>query len=390
MSTHTTSTIATLYRRDLNNLGSVVFVGDPTHAQSSSYSDSKPDRVRSRKPAGWLVPKSYSRTVIADSSAFGSSIQRVSSTTRTHFYGNFRPLIGSDSQSQAYPNGVFTPSLGDRALIKAMLSIKDDSINLGVTLAEAGKTANLIGDTATRLARAFNNLKRGRWGRAAEDLGVNPFPKRVSRRDLASQWLEYRYGWMPLLNDVDNAARALAERARRYPPVITGKGFVRELREQLSLMNEGTGYPNWRSRKYFELAFARLDFEPANAKLIRNKSLGLTNPALFAWELLPLSFVVDWFYPVGDFVSCFDYDLGLSFKSGSLSKKAECISTRSAAAQHIKPGDSFFLSENRVRMMSMQRSTYASAPFPPFPTPRNALNFKRMADGLALLYKAFK
>jgi hypothetical protein len=39
---------------------------------------------------------------------------------------------------------------------------------------------------------------------------------------------------------------------------------------------------------------------------------GITNPLLLAWELIPYSFVVDWLFPVGRFLSSLDALNGIS------------------------------------------------------------------------------
>lgn len=59
---------------------------------------------------------------------------------------------------------------------------------------------------------------------------------------------------------------------------------------------------------------AQLDTLNPNVLLASN--LGLTNPAMVAWDLVPFSFVVDWFLPVGKFLNSFDSHYGFSLKHG--------------------------------------------------------------------------
>lgn len=44
---------------------------------------------------------------------------------------------------------------------------------------------------------------------------------------------------------------------------------------------------------------------------------GISNPALLAWELLPWSFVIDWFIPVGDYLESLSAFDGFTFSGGS-------------------------------------------------------------------------
>lgn len=55
------------------------------------------------------------------------------------------------------------------------------------------------------------------------------------------------------------------------------------------------------------------DVRVTNPNLLLASRLGLTNPASIAWELVPFSFVVDWFGTVGEFLASWtDFD-GLEF-----------------------------------------------------------------------------
>jgi hypothetical protein len=50
---------------------------------------------------------------------------------------------------------------------------------------------------------------------------------------------------------------------------------------------------------------------------------GIDNPALLAWELLPYSFVVDWFLPVGNYLQSLTDFAGFTFVDGWVSYKTE-------------------------------------------------------------------
>lgn len=49
-----------------------------------------------------------------------------------------------------------------------------------------------------------------------------------------------------------------------------------------------------------------------NADLFKANQLGLINPATVAWEVVPFSFLVDWFLPVSRFLESQTDTLGLS------------------------------------------------------------------------------
>lgn len=61
----------------------------------------------------------------------------------------------------------------------------------------------------------------------------------------------------------------------------------------------------------------------SDATLAQIGSHGLTNPAALAWELFPLSFVIDWFIPIGSFLDGLSTSLGMEFRDGYMTKHFE-------------------------------------------------------------------
>jgi hypothetical protein len=57
-------------------------------------------------------------------------------------------------------------------------------------------------------------------------------------------------------------------------------------------------------------------YRVSNPELLLASSLGLANPFALAWELTPLSFVLDWFVSVGDFLNGLGATLGCDFVGG--------------------------------------------------------------------------
>jgi hypothetical protein len=54
-----------------------------------------------------------------------------------------------------------------------------------------------------------------------------------------------------------------------------------------------------------------------NAALRESAKLGLINPLLVGWELVPYSFVIDWFLPIGNMLEALDATVGTQFVSGT-------------------------------------------------------------------------
>lgn len=204
----------------------------------------------------------------------------------------------------------------DRSLFSKLKRLRS-TYDLGVTLGEGRETLNTLVSGGVRLVNAFSAFRQRRLVEALNILtGSHKPPKRsefIHRRlkrravestswetskDLSSNWLEFSYGWMPLVNDVFNFAEYIAHRALNDSSSVrrvTVKGKV--LRH---LENTTAGVTQRSicsvSRRCTYLVAPNWGEGQVNSVV---QELGLHNPALIAWQLLPLSFVVDWFVNVG-------------------------------------------------------------------------------------------
>lgn len=171
---------------------------------------------------------------------------------------------------------------------------------------------------AGQLYRSVRALKNGRPGEFLEQLyqDRSHLHKEGPRRrwhhpkHWSDTFLEYHFGWEPLVHDIYNAVDLL------QGPVpyqqIEGKGsspinktFINSVGTADKIVQTG----EFKGRaKVVCGCFATVD----NPNLYLATQLGLVNPAGIAWELVPFSFVVDWFVNVGDFLNQWSDLFGLS------------------------------------------------------------------------------
>lgn len=202
-------------------------------------------------------------------------------------------------------------------------AIQGSSFNLGVTLGEGKESLVTIADGATRIYRSILALKKGKAVQAWNHLvagrprtsrttyysGGRPIrhpvltlrdtPVREVTRDwIASNWLSFQYGWRPLIQDVHEATKHLAyllnaDRNKTYRVSKRVNGDTTKPYISIYYPTSQTVY----TRKSIVARVSTVD---------EIGLVGLKDPASIAWELMPYSFVVDWFIPIGNYLSAKD------------------------------------------------------------------------------------
>lgn len=236
-------------------------------------------------------------------------------------------------------------SLRQAALGKAQRKIKDQHLSLGVTFGEARETANLLLDTARRSAVALGAASVGDWKTAVRTLWkgdvfdyygrhksrhgsvIQFYDRRSGNRigsvksgasTLVERFLELKFGWLPLYKDLydsfEHLARLLSDRGFDVRSAASATHRFNRVEEE-----SFEGLPI--QRKEFGSVTRKYTFVYRQAypdALLHLKQTGLTNPLAIAWQLKPLSFVFDWFLPMGRYLDLLDYDLGLSLTKACL------------------------------------------------------------------------
>jgi hypothetical protein len=122
---------------------------------------------------------------------------------------------------------------------------------------------------------------------------------------------------------------------------------------------------------------------------------GITNPALVAWELLPWSFVVDWFLPIGNFISSWDAVAGLQYQKGAKTTCWENFQdgTKAGRTLTLNNGQTILKTESSqwltYHSVHIQRAPQGSFPSPALPEFKNPVSPEHMANLLALLISTF-
>jgi hypothetical protein len=213
--------------------------------------------------------------------------------------------------------------------------LSDNDLNLAMVWFERKDTFRMIASKAALIAKAARDVRRGKFKRASKTLGVTLSQrkhKRLRKRDRLDQfsdnWLEYSYGWAPLIGDIYQASKLISDGFNYGDDIVEFRKTLFDERVHdknniwwsssvgKSKASDVSGTSLYRKTLKVRYKVTDPDFRVRDA-------LGLTNPALVAWEVIPFSFVVDWFIPVGDFLRDLTLFQGLTFHSGYISTKRE-------------------------------------------------------------------
>jgi len=321
-----------------------------------------------------------------------------------------------------------------RAFNKILEQISLGKTNLAVTMAEMDKTALHVAHTATRIYNAVKALKSARFGDFAKALGVTTtrsqstrfytglrkaassdgvskqafawkkgFKIRDTRNEsrvsdfLADSWLEYSYGWKPLLKDVHDMATATAELFIEHQNVVrTAKGRAQTegqwSTKNRPVQNQVVYETHATDRIWVEV---EVRYRIPTSQINPINAFGLNNPLEVAWELVPFSFVVDWFLPVGDAIRSLTGYSGLEFAGGYSSFKHERVFTSKVygAGESVIGGTRWFDQSGGAELTNFEydqgRSVLAGFPSPSFPSFKYPRSFAHATSAIALLQSLF-
>lgn len=240
-------------------------------------------------------------------------------------------------------------NLAQNAAVASFNKKRGEKAALAVAMAEAREGLSMITKRVTQLAKAANALRKGRFYDVATTLGLTsptrppkarvlkskrlrwlkngktglwyPRPKetRSSRREVtdyvASHWIEYSFGWSPLVGDIITALKVLDE-PLTYSHRTKSTGKYANAWEYPNVVEDSirkTTYLGKHTVKFSCRIAAVLTVNNPNRNLAQR--LGLTNLLSAGIELIPFSFVANWFVNLDEYVAQFDQFYGVTVNS---------------------------------------------------------------------------
>lgn len=221
-------------------------------------------------------------------------------------------------------SGALTDNTDNLALTKVYGKLNDAMRGLEglVALGELAETLRMIKKPGQGLREGLNRYlddakRRVKRLQRNRGRGVPPSQSGVTRASkvLADTWLEHVFGWGPLISDIEGGVKSLnllAERNLFPMDVVTAQAdapAVSQLSTARLLYGDASPvYAYWsKNRKVSTRYRVAIALEPRTLTRAALDSFGLNARSFVpaVWELIPYSFLIDYFTNIGDIVSSF-------------------------------------------------------------------------------------
>jgi hypothetical protein len=277
-----------------------------------------------------------------------------------------------------------------RLLSKLTQEIRGHSFDLGINIAEASKSYSTVVANLRSVGSALWHLKHGRLAQASRVLSSGRSSRgilanRLTARDLTGRWLETQYAFLPLLSQSYEAAKALQAVTKYRQLRFSAKSGARK--KLVNMSAAPTQYTGDALITFNKGISAEL-YEDISLQ----RSLGLVNPLEIAWELVPYSFVVDWFIPVGTYIAAWGVipslrgrflttELG-SIKRGAIRKGSGMNNAYITYASGKRRETLFRITRTPSSSISIPRPTFNKLP--------RALSARRILSAVSLIHQRLR
>lgn len=220
-------------------------------------------------------------------------------------------------------------------------------------------------------------------GRSKTDLAVK------SVKYLGSKWLEWVYGVKPLIEDI----YSIAEESLRYnvnkTVKVKGTSSIKETNYEY-VSGVWAGQTKDVVYKLDSFAKSKFQLELKSPDQYDPATMSSLNPISIAWELIPFSFVVDWFYDFGGYLRGAETALiyksrfikGFESQLFGVNGSGEVSGSTSYSSLGIDQSVSF---QATGKYRNFQRTILTSYPFPRAPVLKIDMGSGRLLNAAALL-----
>lgn len=290
----------------------------------------------------------------------------------------------------------YSTSLKQEALLKAYAKLGAGDLLLSADLGEIRETIEMLkrptvalrnfmkrdgGANRKKLLRFLQALRK----RSAGELSRDAF------KEVSKAWLEYRYGWSPLIRTLAEVLKELEEKQGSiFDPLkirsVRAKVVKTASYTKIDTMcytgfNSVTGC----SREFVDEVTGTASVQYRQSKpLATDVKLGLSPRFIpeLVWELTKLSFVWDWLFTIGPWIQSFRYKPEITVLGSTEGVKLKRDSTLKLGyyGGKIMPGG-----PGKWRYRSYSRAVSTYRPLYPVFRAGDVMDLKRSCDAVALI-----
>ncbi|DAD51567.1 TPA_asm: maturation protein [ssRNA phage Esthiorhiza.2_49] len=275
------------------------------------------DRYWETQPKPYKRPLGYSYSRAYNSGSYSNGFGD------THYYDIYSVNVGGSTGQTDLTIDAINKCYGK--FISKMSDSQSQWVN---NVIEAKDSIDMIASRATQIAKFAHSLRKGRFKQAAKALSTPSRPVKqihLKSKDFGGQFLEYHFGWEPLLEDMHSAVRTLRQDEFNLDEVKVSVTLndianinVRDPSGDYLLVSHVD------QRNTFRCKMGAL-FKVINPNAYKSNQLGLINPASIAWEAVPFSFVADWFGNIGQVLSSMTDFVGVEIQNAYTTTSTEIV-----------------------------------------------------------------
>jgi hypothetical protein len=319
----------------------------------------------------------------------------------TSFAGTKSDVIGAFGDSfvsYQFPGGDFTTESGRGAIStptfsdasypsltsanNAALRSFYSSARSAVTSMEGMTAIGELRETLQMIKRPASALRKGLDEYLNALKKVRSAPPASRRRALSGTYLEYAFGWLPLINDVEDGLKAYSKLGTQQRTRVRGEGNTssqnRLVNARRQLIDGNYTYATSNLTDFAESdvfiygeVIGRFETGANPRSVADSFGFRLDEFAPTAWELLPWSFLVDYFTNIGDIVSAASYlNANLAWCGRTTRQGIRRIETHDVDTPYIKSllASSYRGSGGRYRYETKHSSVSRASYSPTVPT----------------------
>lgn len=322
---------------------------------SVTFQDTKPSPIRTKRVEGWRPMTDWSRSLRMPDGLWVLMVGV--GAIRGAVEGNAGHQVSIVNPRPAYlgyPSSFLEPDFPEdrELLLKALLKIKDQNVNLLMVAQGAKSTLDTIASrmNVMRLAvramkrgqvvKTFNTLKeyarangfrqRAKYYRAKNrfERAGNPSNAKALAKETSSLWLETNFCFLQLAADIKGSVEEL-ERPPDQPFIHGRSGaHVEQQSDEITsshVVAESVSFSYAVRFKAFrrDVHYVHLAYRVDNSWLLQLSRVGLTNPLALAYDVMPWTWVFDWVLPLGKWINALDATVGLTFVDGAVGRIRE-------------------------------------------------------------------